>query len=420
MLKRAKELVYPKFNHYKPKNYHPDWNEMFKEAGQLAIKIMKVANLKKGPLAGSFLQKRKLLALLKTIRALLVNKRRMTNGNQNFIPIFYIWTMTNNCNFRCTYCSNHRGGVYPDLFNKGFNKDLSTEQGKQLIKIMKGSSAIYFCGGEPTIRRDLPELLDYSTKMNMFNMINTNGSLIGDLLLKPAYRNFLLNMDVVIISLDSLQIPELSKMYKVRDEISCKVIRNILTLKILREYVPFKLVANTVITRDTIEESFDILDWCNDLDICFSPISANIDNNPDWELIQNPRYQELVKLILKRTNKYPMIASKKMLERVLDFKGLNCFPTVFDHIDYDGRVYWPCKAYMKGKKVQILNYKNVNEVHKAAGKFLNPNNFHGSKENQCQGNCAWMQNCVTDAYGRALLEGIFNSGILSEISGLIS
>ncbi|MHA1379808.1 MAG: radical SAM protein [Candidatus Helarchaeota archaeon] len=417
---QAKRLIFPKFKYYKPKDYHPDWDQMFKDAWLLAIKIMKNITLKRSPLAGTFLQSRKLLALIKTLRALLINKRRMAKGDHNFIPLFYIWTMTNNCNFLCSYCSNHRGGKYPELFNQGFNKDLTTEQGKKLIKIMRGSSAIYFCGGEPTIRRDLPELLEYSTKLKMFNMINTNGSLIGDLLLKSQYKNFLLNMDVVIISLDSLQIPQLSKIYKVRDEISRKVILNILTLRILREYVPFKLVANTVITQDTIKEVFDILDWCNDLDICFSPISANINNGPDWKLIKNPRYQELVIKILKRAEKYPMIASKTMLEKVLKCEGMNCYPTVFDHVDYDGKVYWPCKAYLKSKKVQVLNFKNVDQIHKAAEKLINPTNFHGPGKNQCQGNCQWMQNMVTDTYSRALIEGFFDSGILKEISGLIS
>ena len=38
---RAHKLIFPKFKPYKPKDYHPDWNKMFKEAGQLAIKIIK-------------------------------------------------------------------------------------------------------------------------------------------------------------------------------------------------------------------------------------------------------------------------------------------------------------------------------------------------------------------------------------------
>lgn len=327
--------------------------------------------------------------------------------------------MTNACNFLCSYCSNHRGGKYPELYKKGLRNDLTTGEGKKLIKIMKESSAIYFCGGEPTLRKDLPELLDYSTKLNMFNMINTNGSLIGDLLLKPKYKNFLLQMDVIIISLDSLTIPQLSEIYNVKDTISRKVLRNILILKILQNYVPFKLVANTVITKDTIEECFSILDWCNDLNIAFSPVSANIGHEPDLELLNNPRYNELVDKILERADEgYPMISSKKMLERLLKVGEFNCFPTVFDHIDYNGEIFWPCKAYLDCAKINVLNYKNVQEAHKAARKVISPNNFHGDGPNQCQGHCKWMQNCVTDTYARALID-LMGSGIFKEILGLI-
>jgi MoaA/NifB/PqqE/SkfB family radical SAM enzyme len=420
MNERARAILFPRFKLYKPKDRHPDWKDLNIEAAQLALKIARNINLKKNPLDGTFFQKRKLLAIIKTFKNLIINKRRMAKDNHNFVPIFYIWTMTNNCNFRCTYCSNHRGGIYPDLFNQGFNKDLTTEQGMQLIKTMKESSAIYYCGGEPTMRRDLPELLDYSTKLNMFNMINTNGSLLGDLLLKPRYRGFLLQMDVIIISLDSLTVPQLSGMYKVSDTVSRNVLRNILTLKILQNYVPFKLVANTVITKETIEESFDILDWCNDLWITFSPVSANIDEHCDPELIKNPRYQKLVDKILERAEEgYPMIASKRMLEKLLRVSGFDCYPVVFDHIDYSGELFWPCKAYKNAAMVNVLKYKNVKKAHKAAEKQINPTNFHGKGSNQCQGDCAWMQNCVTDTYARALIEGFFDSGIFKEIQGLL-
>ncbi|MHA1266397.1 MAG: radical SAM protein [Candidatus Helarchaeota archaeon] len=419
MASNAFNLMFPKFHHYQPKPHHPDWNELFKEARALALKIARKIPHTKTPLSGTFFQKRKFLALLKTLKNLFINKRRMAQGNHNFIPVFYIWTMTNNCNFLCNYCSNHRGGKYPLLYREGLSKDLTTEQGMQLIKIMKNSSAIYFCGGEPTLRKDLPELLEYSTKQNMFNMINTNGSLIGDLLLKPRYKNFLDQMDVIIISLDSLDIAQLSEMYQVKEPIARKVLRNLLALRILQNFAPFKLVANTVITKETIEESFDILDWCNDLHICFSPVSANIGHEPDLELIQNPRYQALVAKIIERANEgYPMIASSRMLERVLRAHDLHCYPVVFDHIDYTGELFWPCKAYMNCAKINVLEFKNLDAVHKAAAKLIDPTDFHGEGENQCQGHCAWMQNCVTDTYARALL-GLFDSGILKEIKGLI-
>jgi len=421
MHQKAREIIHPKFNFYKPKEYHPDWKQLNIEATRLALEIAKNSRLKSNYLQGTLLQKRKLLAIMKTVKNLLINKQKMAKGDHDFIPIFYIWTMTNNCNFLCSYCSNHRGGKYPELFNQGLNKDLTTEQGKQLIRVMKNSSAIYFCGGEPTIRKDLPELLDYSTKLNMFNMINTNGSLLGDLLVKPRYMNFLLQMDVIIISLDSLNIKDLSRMYEVNEKISRNVLKNLLALKILQNYVPFKLVANTVITKETIEESFDILDFCNDLRITFSPVSSNIGHEADPELLEDPNYKKLTQKIIERANQgYPMIASARMLNKLLNFKGFDCYPVVFDHIDYNGEVFWPCKAYQHAAMINVLKYKNIKKVHKAACKLINPTNFHGTGPKQCQGNCAWMQNCVTDTYAYALSKGIFDSGVLKEIGGLLS
>ncbi len=409
------------FDKYKPKDSHPDWNLLNKDAISLAIRILKNINTRKNILQGTILQKRKILALLRTFKNLLINKNKIREGDHNFIPLFYIWTMTNKCNFTCTYCSDHRGGKYPLLYKQGLKKDLTTQQGKKLIKIMKESTAIYFCGGEPTLRPDLPELLEYSTKLNMFNMINTNGSLIGDLLLKPKYKKFLMQMDVIIISLDSLSIPQLSQIYQVKEGICYKVLRNILTLRILQNYVPFKLVANTVITKETIEECFSILDWCNDLNITFSPVSANIGHEPDYELLNNPQYQKLVDKILERAEQgYPMIASKNMLEKLLrKTDQICCSPIVFDHIDYNGELFWPCKAYPKAIKINVLKYKNVKELHKAAKKIFDATNFHGDGPNQCHGHCAWMQNCVTDVYFRALVEGFIDSGILKEIMNLL-
>jgi MoaA/NifB/PqqE/SkfB family radical SAM enzyme len=419
MSKKTKQPPFIEFNLYNPKSQHPDWKELYSEAFDMAKKIYKNITLQKNVLQSTLFQKRRILAILRTLKNLFINKRRMSKGNHDFIPLFYIWTMTNACNFLCSYCSNHRSGKYPELYKKGLRDDLTTEKGKKLIKIMKQASAIYFCGGEPTLRKDLPELLDHSTKLNMFNMINTNGSLIGDLLLKPKYKNFLLQMDVIIISLDSLTIPQLSEIYNVNDKTSRKVLRNILILKILQNYVPFKLVANTVITKDTIEECFSILDWCNDLGITFSPVSANIGHEPDLKLLKDLRYNELVDKILERADEgYPMISSKKMLKRLLKIGEFNCFPTVFDHIDYNGEIFWPCKAYLDCAKINVLNYKNVQEAHKAAGELISPNNFHGDGPNQCQGHCKWMQNCVTDTYARALID-LMGSGIFKEILGLI-
>ena len=66
-----------------------------------------------------------------------------------------------------------------------------------------------------------------------------------------------------------------------------------------------------------------------------------------------------------------------------------------------------------------LTFKLGTTVHEAAGKLINPNFFHGNGPNQCKGDCAWMQNCVTDAYGEAMKLGFLDSGILKEMAALM-
>ena len=421
MNKKIRDIIFPKFSLYQPKKEHPNWKQLQIEAAHLALNVAKNMGTERRFFQTSLLQKRKILAIIKTFKNLLKNKIKMAKGDHNFNPLFYIWTMTNNCNFKCSYCSDHRGGVYPDLFNKGFKKNLSTAQGMKLLKVMKEASAIYFCGGEPTIRKDLPELLAYSTKLNMFNMINTNGSLIGDLLLNPRYRNFLRQMDVIIVSLDGLNISDLAKMYQSTESIASKVIRNILALRILQNFSRFKLVVNDVITPTSIDDSIDVLNWSNDLAITYSPVSANIDNQPDWNLLKNPHYISLADLIIKRAQEgYPMIASPRMLEKLLKFKGFTCYPKTFYHIDYTGDVFWPCKAYKNAAKINVLKYKKVKQVSKAGKNAIDASFFQGKGKNQCGGACAWMQDCVCDTYGKALREGIFDSGVLKEIQGLLN
>jgi MoaA/NifB/PqqE/SkfB family radical SAM enzyme len=186
-------------------------------------------------------------------------------------------------------------------------------------------------------------------------------------------------------------------------------------LRILQNFVQFKLVANTVITEDNIEECFDILDFCCDLGICFSPVSANIKHKPNYTLLKTPRYLALVDKILERADQgYPMIASSRMLKQLLHAENIQCYPTVFDHVDYTGEIFWPCKTYSDAAMINVLDYKNLHEVHKAAEKLIDPTNFQAL----CGGECAWMQDMVTDSYGKALM-GLFESGVLKEIIGLI-
>jgi Fe-coproporphyrin III synthase len=84
-----------------------------------------------------------------------------------------VWNMTRRCNLKCVHC-------YAQAKDIEFENELSTAEGKNLIDDLAnfGSPVILFSGGEPTLRKDLPELAAYAREKGMRAVISTNGTLI--------------------------------------------------------------------------------------------------------------------------------------------------------------------------------------------------------------------------------------------------
>ena len=107
-----------------------------------------------------------------------------------------LWThiyVTRKCNLNCKYC---------------FVKDQKKTEldGKGLINVIDklyalGCRFISFFGGEPTIRKDFVDMVEYANRKGMFTHMTTNG-----ILLTPDYINRLgkAGIDIVNLSVDSV------------------------------------------------------------------------------------------------------------------------------------------------------------------------------------------------------------------------
>ena len=84
-----------------------------------------------------------------------------------------VWNVTRRCNLKCVHCYAHAKNV-------SFENELTTEQGKDLIDDLAsfGSPVMLFSGGEPLVRKDLPQLAAYAVEKGMRAVISTNGTLI--------------------------------------------------------------------------------------------------------------------------------------------------------------------------------------------------------------------------------------------------
>ncbi len=105
------------------------------------------------------------------------------------------WNITNKCNMYCDHC-------YRDAGEKN-SGELTTEEGKALIReIAKaGFKIMIFSGGEPLVREDIFELINYANELKLRPVIGTNGTLISH---EVAVKLKESGLKAVGISLDSL------------------------------------------------------------------------------------------------------------------------------------------------------------------------------------------------------------------------
>lgn len=108
-----------------------------------------------------------------------------------------VWNITRRCNLKCVHCYAHAKASESE-------NELSTSEGKSLIDDLAemGVPVLLFSGGEPLMRKDLPELAAYAVKKGMRAVISTNGTLITPEMAKVLKD---IGLSYVGISLDGMQ-----------------------------------------------------------------------------------------------------------------------------------------------------------------------------------------------------------------------
>jgi 12,18-didecarboxysiroheme deacetylase len=108
-----------------------------------------------------------------------------------------VWNMGRRCNLKCVHC-------YAQSKDIEYKDELTTAQGKELIDDLAqfGAPVILFSGGEPTMRKDLPELAMYARSKGIRAVISTNGTLIDKKMAKVLKD---IGLSYVGVSLDGMR-----------------------------------------------------------------------------------------------------------------------------------------------------------------------------------------------------------------------
>ncbi len=108
-----------------------------------------------------------------------------------------VWNITRACNLKCVHC-------YAHATDDATANELTTAQGLKMIDDLAafGVPVLLFSGGEPLVRKDLPELAAYAVEKGMRAVISTNGTLISR---QTAQVLKEIGLSYVGISLDGLE-----------------------------------------------------------------------------------------------------------------------------------------------------------------------------------------------------------------------
>jgi radical SAM family uncharacterized protein len=250
-------------------------------------------------------------------------------------PLFCGHKLTYNCNLKCKMCP----------FWKRSTTDLSTEKEKTILKQIydSGVCGIAFEGGEPLLRKDLNEILDYARSLPLQTSLITNGTLLESKIDEIAkYIN-----GGVYVSLDGVE--------KTHDEIrgvsGCfkKAVKGISAAS---QKIPVAI--NTTIMAENINEIEDLVKLAKELDVKISVAVAHDYCNAK---VTEPASQEISevagKLVELKKKGYPLINSISYFKVIAKKKKWVCKPWSTINVSPEGNLVLPC--YVRNEYVSTIS-----------------------------------------------------------------
>lgn len=217
-------------------------------------------------------------------------------------PFFASLLITQRCNLRCVMCDQWRiCEENPELVKS----ELKTAELKKLIVDLKelGSKIIILTGGEPFLRQDVFDLIEYAKRLDLSVLIDSNGSLITERIARGIRSS---GLDGISVSIDGAD-QKTHDYHRGVDgafEKAIHGVRNLLKFK----NEDLKVAIVTTITRQNFKELPKIVDLANYLGVYgvrFEPvnirplITVSVESK-ERQLMLNRKEAALLKNIMER------------------------------------------------------------------------------------------------------------------------
>jgi radical SAM protein with 4Fe4S-binding SPASM domain len=198
------------------------------------------------------------------------------------------------CNFNCVFCFNKNS------FAKNGRNNVKAFTNTYVKKIIRaiaesGVKIVRFTGGEPMLRKDLWDLMDFAKEKGLKIRLNTNGSLINN---SRTVKDLNKYISSILLPIDSYDNEKESELTGHGDSLKKKI----KAVKLLKKYGQMTVRAGTVAVRDNIAN----------LEKIFTLVVKKLDLD-DWEVYRP---------IPSPENKFPINQEdfKALVDKLLKFQ----------------------------------------------------------------------------------------------------
>lgn len=249
-----------------------------------------------------------------------------------------VWNVTRRCNLKCVHC-------YAHAKDRLFDNELTTQEGKSLIDDLAafGVPVLLFSGGEPMVRKDLPELAAYAVEKGMRAVISTNGTLITQ---EAARELKEIGLSYVGISLDGME--EINDRFRGVKGAFNDALAGIKNCQAAGIKVGLRFTINRFNVNE-VPHIFDLLERMNIPRVCFYHlVYAGRGSKLVKEDLSHGETREIVDMIMDRTRE---LHDKGLSKEVL---------TVDNHAD-GPYLYMRLKKENPKRATEVLELLKMNE-----------------------------------------------------------
>ena len=279
-------------------------------------------------------------------------------AGESVYPFYASYKVTHKCNLRCSFCNVWMEDT-PDLPLEGVFKVLDNIANSSIVLLSLE-------GGDPLVRKDLGEILEYAHQKPFYLFFTTNGYLLD----KRPMEEYGKNIDYLHISIDeghdNLEFFE--------------------RLEEFQSYGP-EICIQIVVTKDTLNVLEDKVKRVFDVNARTVVMPAcHLDDTEDFYPDPADFRDEIIRL--KKIYKNTITTPKGFLDNINKPHGCSTSSVI---IDSDGGLFYPCRT---------IGERHYNFTEGSFMEFLTTDKAKKARLDmkRCNRRCGWYQYFATDVF----------------------